>query len=90
MECISGEIEWTRNGRYTGETELELTLAGTSQVTSTRSHLISPGKLVDQARIPHTFFVPRAQHTLRLLFDSLDVAEKLTLTVHIARRDYDS
>ena len=85
-----GETEWTKNGRYTGETELELTNAGISQVTSTGSYLVGPGKLIDLAGTACLWVSPRqrAQHTFRLLFGNSDVGDKLTLTEDIAEWDY--
>lgn len=65
-----GETEWTKNGRYTGSTELLLTPDGEKQVSGTASHLVGSGKLIDPARVVKIFVSPRkrAQQTFTLLF----------------------
>ncbi|KAH8204823.1 hypothetical protein TruAng_001012 [Truncatella angustata] len=95
-----GETEWTKNGRYTGRTDLELTPAGIKQVTGTASHMVGHGKLIDPARIARIWVSPRkrAQQTLGYLFNidpqsadsaaSRDLAEKVTTTEDIAEWDY--
>jgi len=37
-----GETEWTKNGRYTGITEIGLTVEGERQVESTAKQLVGP------------------------------------------------
>ncbi|THC97044.1 hypothetical protein EYZ11_003487 [Aspergillus tanneri] len=49
--ALSREIEWTKNGRYAGSTELELTPNGVTQVKGTKTQLVGPRKLIDPARI---------------------------------------
>ncbi|KAL8854968.1 MAG: hypothetical protein Q9221_000164 [Calogaya cf. arnoldii] len=86
-----GETEWTKNGRYTGITDLELTPAGVKQVTATGTQLVGPGKLIDSAKIAHVWVSPRrrAQQTCQLIFNGTDdIADKLTLTEDIAEWDY--
>ncbi|OTB05570.1 hypothetical protein M426DRAFT_319832 [Hypoxylon sp. CI-4A] len=90
-----GETEWTKNGRYTGITELELTAAGVRQVTSTGSQLLGPEKLIDPARLARVWVSPRkrAKQTFKLLFDdsgsgsTLD-ADKVVVTGDIAEWNY--
>jgi broad specificity phosphatase PhoE len=50
-----GETEWTKNGRYTGSTELLLTPDGEKQVSGTASHLVGSGKLIDPARLVRVY-----------------------------------
>ncbi|GFG21189.1 hypothetical protein IFM5058_10951 [Aspergillus udagawae] len=90
-----GETEWTKNGRYTGITELDLTPAGVQQITGTARQLVGPGKLIDPVRIAKVWVSPRkrTQQTFQLLFsasgsDSGIDAEKVTLTEDIAEWDY--
>ncbi|KAL8929423.1 MAG: hypothetical protein Q9172_000474 [Xanthocarpia lactea] len=94
-----GETEWTKTGRYTGTTDLDLTPTGVSQVTGTRSQLVGPGKLIDSARVARVWVSPRkrAQQTFHLLFGGggksgadcgSDMADKVTLTEDIAEWDY--
>ncbi|KAL4878086.1 histidine phosphatase superfamily [Aspergillus karnatakaensis] len=90
-----GETEWTKNGRYTGLTDLELTPAGVQQVTGTARQLVGSGKLVDPARIEKVWVSPRkrAQQTFHILFgatgsdDGIDAA-KVELTEDIAEWNY--
>ncbi|RVD88796.1 uncharacterized protein DFL_002970 [Arthrobotrys flagrans] len=67
-----GETEWTKNGRYTGTTDLELTHTGIAQVKGTASYLVGSGKLIDPARIARIWVSPRkrALQTLGLLFNN--------------------
>ena len=85
----SGETEWTKNGRCTGITDLELTATGVAQVTATGSQLVGPGKLIDPARVAQVWVSPRkrAQQTFQLLFQD-QVADRVALTEDIAELDY--
>ncbi|OJI99487.1 hypothetical protein ASPVEDRAFT_123832 [Aspergillus versicolor CBS 583.65] len=89
-----GETEWTKNGRYTGITELELTADGVKQVTGTARQLVGPGRLIDPARIAKVWVSPRrrTQQTFQLLLsaggDSGLEEDKVTLTEDIAEWDY--
>ncbi|KAL8861469.1 MAG: hypothetical protein Q9178_001993 [Gyalolechia marmorata] len=92
--------EWTKTGRYTGTTDLELTPTGVSQVTGTGAQLVGPGKLIDSARVARIWVSPRkrAQQTFHLLFGGgsgesgadcgSDMADKVTLTEDIVEWDY--
>ncbi|KAF2029523.1 phosphoglycerate mutase [Setomelanomma holmii] len=88
-----GETEWTKNGRYTGNTELELTTDGIAQVSGTGSHLVGSGKLIDPARVVKVFVSPRkrAQQTFNLLFESSGLSlgdEKVELKEDVAEWDH--
>ena len=91
--ATTGETEWTKNGRYTGKTDIELTLEGERQVESTAKQLVGPGKLIDPARVARVWVSPRkrAQQTFRLLFrdGESEIADtKVTHTEDIAEWDY--
>jgi len=93
MCTTSGETEWTKNGRYTGITDIPLTAEGERQVESTAKQLVGPGRLIDPSRVAHVWVSPRrrAQQTFRLLFSDggAEVAdEKVTLTEDIAEWGY--
>lgn len=92
---MKGETEWTKSGRYTGITELELTENGVQQVLGTGKILVGPGKLIDRVKLAHVFISPRkrAQATFDLLFDrvgkeALVKDEKVTTTEELAEWDY--
>jgi broad specificity phosphatase PhoE len=88
-----GETEWTKNGRYTGSTELELTADGVKQVQGTASHLVGSAKLIVPARVIKVFVSPRkrAQQTFDLLFSSSGMgldSEKVKLEEDITEWDH--
>lgn len=89
----TGETEWTKNGRYTGNTELLLTEDGIAQVSGTASHLVGTGKLIDPARVVKVFVSPRkrAQQTFDLLFKSSGLGledEKVKLEEDVTEWDH--
>lgn len=90
-----GETEWSKNGRFIGITELELTPDGVNQVLGTGHTVIGPGKLIDPAKLAHVFISPRkrAQVTFDLLFDgagkdALVDEGKVTTTEELAEWNY--
>ncbi|KAF2496039.1 phosphoglycerate mutase [Lophium mytilinum] len=88
-----GETEWTKNGRFTGATELDLTPAGVDQVASTAALLVGPGKLIDPARVVRIFVSPRkrTKQTFKHLFGSSEITithDRVTLTEDITEWDY--
>ena len=92
---MSGETEWTKNGRYTGITELDLTSNGEQQVRGTGKMLVGQDKLIDPSRLAHIFVSPRkrAQATCEILFEgagkqSLLDNGKVSLTDELAEWDY--
>lgn len=94
-DFCKGETEWTKNGRYTGITELELTENGVEQVLGTGKILVGPGRLIDPANLAHVFISPRkrAQATFDLLFGDegkvpLMQEGKVSTTDELAEWDY--
>ncbi|RAH68456.1 histidine phosphatase family protein [Aspergillus aculeatinus CBS 121060] len=70
-----GETEWSKSGRYTGTSEIELTADGIKQVTASGKILVGVGKLVDPGRkLARVFVSPRrrAVHTFELAFPEAD------------------
>lgn len=89
-----GETEWTKSGRYTGITELELTPNGIQQVLNSKRLFIGPGKLLDTSKLARIFISPRqrAVQTFEILFTNMkDVgqfAEKVKVTNDLAEWNY--
>ncbi|OJJ98453.1 hypothetical protein ASPACDRAFT_122252 [Aspergillus aculeatus ATCC 16872] len=70
-----GETEWSKSGRYTGTSEIELTADGIKQVTASGKILVGAGKLLDPGRkLARVFVSPRrrAVHTFELAFPEAD------------------
>jgi broad specificity phosphatase PhoE len=92
---LKGETEWTKNGRYTGITELKLTNNGVKQVRESARILIRPEKVIGPRKLAHVFISPRkrAQTTFDLLFggigeETLLQEKKVTTTEELAEWDY--
>ena len=90
---LPGETEWTKSGRYTGKTDIELTENGEKQVTGTGVQLVGPGKLINPSHVAHFWVSPRkrAMMTFDLLFGNEFGAinpDKVTVTEDIAEWDY--
>ncbi|KAI4157047.1 MAG: hypothetical protein L6R39_000819 [Caloplaca ligustica] len=94
-DSTTPRTEWTKNGRYTGSTELDLTGIGRQQVLGTGEAVVGPGNLIDPAKLARVFVSPRAraQQTCDLLFhgkraNALADAGKITTTEDLAEWDY--
>ncbi|MCJ1343303.1 hypothetical protein MMC31_001496 [Peltigera leucophlebia] len=89
-----GETEWTKSGRYTGITELELTPNGIQQVLNSKRLFIGHGRLLDVTKLARIFISPRqrAVQTFEVLFDSPknveQFSEKVKITNDLAEWDY--
>ena len=78
LTFFKGETEWTKNGRYTGITELELTQTGEEQVLASGKLLVGTGKLIEPSKLAKVWVSPRkrARRTYELLFEeSLDIID---------------
>ncbi|KAJ5713241.1 uncharacterized protein N7483_010422 [Penicillium malachiteum] len=65
-----GQTEWTKNGRYTGTTDLSLTAHGEKQVLSSGKIIVGAGKLIDPTNLARVYISPRtrAKETFELAF----------------------
>ncbi|OQU96870.1 hypothetical protein CLAIMM_02891 isoform 2 [Cladophialophora immunda] len=92
-----GETEWSRNGRFTGITDLPLLPDGEEKVRQTASVVFGPGRLIDPSKVASIVCSPRqrAQRTLQLLMDQIQdprartaLAGKIDATEDIAEWGY--
>lgn len=90
--CRTGETDWSKSGRSTSFTEIDLTAAGAAQVSSSAAILVGSGKLIDPRRVAHVFVSPRkrAQTTLKLLLSSPPIIseDKITSTEDVTEWNY--
>lgn len=72
-ESPAGETEWSKNGRYTGVTDLALLPEGEDKVRQTASVTFGPGRLIDPSKLGLIICSPRkrAQQTLKLFLDRM-------------------
>ncbi|KAJ6176656.1 hypothetical protein N7485_003570 [Penicillium canescens] len=90
-----GQTEWSKNGRYTGVTELELTKDGENQVLASGKIIVGSGKLIDPTNLAHVYISPRrrAMQTFEIAFDDADQKtlkdeNKISVTGRLAEWDY--
>ncbi|KAI4146206.1 MAG: hypothetical protein LQ341_002153 [Variospora aurantia] len=90
-----GQTEWTKSGRYTGTTEMNLTDVGRQQVLGTSRVVVGTGKLIDPAKLGQVLVSPRnrAQQTFDLLFaeaqaKALTVDNKVKTANELAEWNY--
>ncbi|KAK1466167.1 hypothetical protein CTAM01_17029 [Colletotrichum tamarilloi] len=97
--CIRhGETEWSREGRFTGVTEIDLTSRGAQQASDVGELLFGGGKLVDPARLANVIVSPRkrAERTLEKLLpsplktssDDVNLEAKIITDKNVAEWDY--
>ncbi|KAK1148800.1 hypothetical protein N8T08_008685 [Aspergillus melleus] len=69
-----GQTEWSKSGRYTGVSELDLTTDGEQQVLASGKMIVGSGKLIDPANLAHVYISPRrrAMQTFEIAFDEAD------------------
>ncbi|KIW79572.1 hypothetical protein Z517_06184 [Fonsecaea pedrosoi CBS 271.37] len=92
-----GETEWSRNGRFTGITDLPLLPEGEDKVRQTAKVVFGAGRLIDPSKVAHIVCSPRqrAQRTLQLFLDQVQepswraaLTEKVHTTEDIAEWGY--
>ncbi|KAJ5551325.1 hypothetical protein N7535_000725 [Penicillium sp. DV-2018c] len=91
-----GQTEWSKTGRYTGTTELDLTQDGVNQVTASGKMIVGSGRLIDPAKLAHIYISPRrrAMQTFEIAFSDADKQalrdqQKVSETDHrLAEWDY--
>jgi broad specificity phosphatase PhoE len=81
------------SGRYTGRSDIRLTLNGEKQVLSSSQVVVGAGKVIDPSKLARVYISPRtrARRTYELLFDSAmqrDLASKVETTEDIREWEY--
>ncbi|ETI24260.1 hypothetical protein G647_03629 [Cladophialophora carrionii CBS 160.54] len=77
-----GETEWSRNGRYTGISDIPLLPEGEEKVRQTASVVFGGGRLIDPSKLTSIICSPRkrARRTLEILLEQIqDAVTKETL-----------
>lgn len=90
-----GQTEWSKNGRHTGITELDLTQDGVNQVKASGQMVVGAGKLIDTSKLSHVYISPRnrAKQTFDIAFSDADKqalkhADKISETERLAEWGY--
>ncbi|KAL4935988.1 hypothetical protein BDV06DRAFT_233805 [Aspergillus oleicola] len=87
-----GETEWSQSGQFTGTTDIELTEAGATQVSSAAARLVGHRKFLDPLRLAHVFVSPRSRavKTFELFLGPFlsSIKGKTTYTEDIAEWKY--
>ncbi|KAK1657346.1 putative phosphoglycerate mutase [Colletotrichum godetiae] len=97
--CVRhGETKWSREGRFTGDTEIDLTAWGADEVSHAGKIYVGRGKLIDPARLVKVIVSPRirAKHTLEKLLptpprpssNDVNLESKTITTEDIAEWNY--
>jgi sedoheptulose-bisphosphatase len=70
---FTGETEWSRNGRYTGISDLPLLPEGEAKVRQTARTVFGAGKLIDPTKLTRIICSPRqrATRTLEILLEQV-------------------
>lgn len=90
-----GQTEWSKNGRHTGITELDLTQDGVNQVKASGQMIVGAGRLIDHSKLSHVYISPRkrAKQTFDIAFSdadkqALEKAGKISETERLAEWGY--
>jgi broad specificity phosphatase PhoE len=88
----TGETEWSKSGKFTGITDINLTTEGIEQVSLMAKTIVGAGKLIYPPHLSHVFVSPRirAVETYKLLLSPPNTVDagKVTYTEDIAEWDY--
>ncbi|KIY66170.1 phosphoglycerate mutase-like protein [Cylindrobasidium torrendii FP15055 ss-10] len=85
-----GETEWSKNGRHTGKTDIELTPVGEATVRERAPLVVGEGKIIDPRNLCTVFVSPRirAHKTFHLLFESIQPTPKHLIVEDCHEWDY--
>ncbi|KAI1047337.1 hypothetical protein LB505_012667 [Fusarium chuoi] len=86
-----GQTEWSKIGKYTGKTDIELTEAGKKEAIALGDTFVGPDKLIDPSHLVHIFVSPRirARKTFELVTEKHpEMRQRATFTEDLREWDH--
>ncbi|KAF4945627.1 hypothetical protein FGADI_11808 [Fusarium gaditjirri] len=86
-----GQTEWSKLGKYTGKTDIELTDTGRKEAIALGDSFFGPGKLIDPSHLVHIFVSPRirARETFKLVTEDYpELTQRATFTEQVREWDH--
>lgn len=87
----TGQTEWSKIGKYTGKTDIELTEAGKKEAIALGDTFVGPDKLIDPSHLVHIFVSPRirARKTFELVTEKHpEMRQRATFTEDLREWDH--
>ncbi|TXC02582.1 hypothetical protein FocTR4_00015654 [Fusarium oxysporum f. sp. cubense] len=86
-----GQTEWSKVGKYTGKTDIELTDTGKKEALTLGDRFMGPNKLIDPSHLAHIFVSPRirARETFELVAGNYpEIRQRATITEEFREWDH--
>ncbi|EGU75892.1 hypothetical protein FOPG_12891 [Fusarium oxysporum f. sp. conglutinans race 2 54008] len=86
-----GQTEWSKVGKYTGKTDIELTDTGKKEALTLGDRFMGPNKLIDPSYLAHIFVSPRirARETFELVAGNYpEIRQRATITEEFREWDH--
>ncbi|KAF5712377.1 histidine phosphatase superfamily clade-1 [Fusarium mundagurra] len=86
-----GQTEWSKVGKYTGITDIELTDTGKKEAMALGDSFVGPNKLIDPSSLVHIFVSPRnrARETFELVTEQHpELRQRATFTEDLREWDH--
>ncbi|KAF5566551.1 phosphoglycerate mutase [Fusarium napiforme] len=86
-----GQTEWSKAGKYTGRTDIELTDSGKKEATALGDSFFGFNKLIDPSHLTHAFVSPRirARETFELVTEKHpELRQRTTFTEDLREWDH--
>ncbi|KAH7153840.1 histidine phosphatase superfamily [Fusarium sp. MPI-SDFR-AT-0072] len=86
-----GQTEWSKIGKYTGKTDIELTDTGKREALALGDGFLGPSKLIDPSHLAHIFVSPRirARETFELVTERYpELRQRATFTEDFREWDH--
>ncbi|KAF5670454.1 hypothetical protein FDENT_11213 [Fusarium denticulatum] len=86
-----GQTEWSKAGKYTGMTDIELTDSGKKEATALGDSFFGLNKLIDPSHLTHAFVTPRirARETFELVTEKHpELRQRATVTEDLREWDH--